>query len=76
MALLLATARRANRPESEPALPPVRSLHYYLPVLDEVIAEPPPTAYRKYLISRLNQEQQTNDALKDVRNDGQDQDTR
>jgi hypothetical protein len=42
-ALLLAAARRTLR--SGPPLPPVRTLHYFLPVIDEVLAEPPDPAY-------------------------------
>ena len=33
-AILLATARRLFRPP--PPLPPIRSLHYFLPVIDEI----------------------------------------
>jgi hypothetical protein len=50
-ALLLATARRTLR--SGPPLPPVRTLHYFLPVIDEVLGEPPDPAYVEYLASKL-----------------------
>ena len=47
-AMLLATARRlARRPA--PPLPPVRSLHYFLPVLDEIQHQPLPPGYVEYL---------------------------
>ena len=50
-ALLLATARRTLR--SGPPLPPVRTLHYFLPVIDEVLAQPLEPAYVEYLDDRL-----------------------
>lgn len=52
-AFVLATARRHYRDPEAPALPPVRSLHYYLPVIDEVRASPPPAGYRQSLRQRL-----------------------
>lgn len=54
-ALLLATTRRALRePWLEP-LPRVRSLHYYLPVMAEVLDNPrqPDLDYLSYLLRRL-----------------------
>jgi hypothetical protein len=54
-ALLLATARRVCRnPDSTP-LPPVRSLHYFLPVLDEILLQPLPNVYLQYLESKIAQ---------------------
>jgi hypothetical protein len=50
-ALLLAAARRTFR--SGPPLPPVRTLHYFLPALDEVIAQPPEPGYLEYLVAKL-----------------------
>ena len=52
-ALLLATARRLCRPPDRPPLPPVRSLAYYLPVLDEIIEHPLPNGYIDYLRSKV-----------------------
>lgn len=52
-ALLLAAARRAHRPSTAPPLQPVRSLHYYLPVIEELLAAPPPPGYAAYLRSKL-----------------------
>ena len=52
-ALVLATARRHYRYPQAPALRPVRSLHYYLPVIDELLTNPPPPGYREYLCRRL-----------------------
>ena len=49
MALLLATARRRARPSTAPPLSPVRSLHYYLPVVEELLQSPPPDVYLEHL---------------------------
>jgi hypothetical protein len=51
-ALLLATARRLL---SSSPLPPVRSLHYFLPVLDEILLQPLPPGYVQYLESKIAQ---------------------
>jgi len=40
-AIRLATLRRLTRDPARPALAPVRSLYYFLPVLDELLAAPP-----------------------------------
>ncbi len=48
-AFLLATARRTFRSENAVPLGPIRSLAYFLPVLDEVLALPPDPAYLAYL---------------------------
>ena len=50
-ALLLAAARRTIR--SGPPLPPVRTLHYFLPAIDEVLALPPDPGYVEYLAAKL-----------------------
>ena len=50
-ALLLAAARRTFR--SGPPLPPVRTLHYFLPAIDELIAQPPGPGYLEYLAAKL-----------------------
>lgn len=49
MALLLATARRRARPPEAPPLSPVRSLHYFLPVVEELLQTPPTDGYLDYL---------------------------
>jgi hypothetical protein len=48
-ALLLATARRGARPSEAPPLSAVRSLHYFLPVVEELLQTPPPDDYLDYL---------------------------
>ena len=50
-ALLLAAARRSIR--SGPPLPPVRTLHYFLPVVEEVLELPPDPGYVQYLAAKL-----------------------
>ena len=50
-ALLLATTRRTFR--SGPPLPPVRTLHYFLPAIDEVLHHPPDPGYLEYLAAKL-----------------------
>jgi hypothetical protein len=52
-ALLLATARRLPRNLAEPPLPPVRSLHYFLPVLEEIKLQPLPPGYLQYLEAKV-----------------------
>lgn len=52
-ALLLATARRLARNPLQPPLPPVRSLHYFLPVLEEIKLQPLPLGYLQYLESKV-----------------------
>jgi hypothetical protein len=52
-ALFLATARRLARNPVEPPLPPVRSLHYFLPVLEEIRLHPLPLGYLQYLESKV-----------------------
>ena len=54
-AVLLAMARRICRNPVSPALTPVRSLHYFLPAIDEVIRQPLPAGYLRYLESKIAQ---------------------
>jgi hypothetical protein len=51
-AFLIASARRILRDPQAPPLPPIRSLAYFLPVIDEVLRQPPDPGYVSYL--RLN----------------------
>ena len=51
-AFLLASSRRAaRRPDAIP-LGPIRSLHYFLPVIEELLANPVPQSYLAYLRSK------------------------
>jgi hypothetical protein len=52
-ALLLAVARRTLRPKDAPPLPSIGCLHYFVPVLDEVLATPPEPGYADYLATKL-----------------------
>ena len=52
-ALLLAAVRRTFRPEGAAVLSPIRGLHYFLPVIDELLAQPPVPGYVEYLVGKL-----------------------
>jgi hypothetical protein len=52
-AFVLAAARRLARNPKAPAPTPVRSLHYFLPVIDELQTQPLPPGYLQYLESKL-----------------------
>jgi hypothetical protein len=52
-AFVLAAARRSCRPPGASPLGPVRSLHYFLPVIDELRLSPPAPAYLRHLQGRL-----------------------
>ena len=52
-ALVLATARRLLRPEGVPPLPPVRSLHYFRAVIDEVMLSDVGEDYYQYLRGKI-----------------------
>jgi hypothetical protein len=56
-ALLLATARRICRDPAAPSLSPVRSLHYFMPAIDEILRQPLPVGYLRYLESKIAQYQ-------------------
>jgi hypothetical protein len=56
-AFLLATARRICRPTDAPALGPIRSLHYFLPVIEEIIHRPLSSDYIRYLRHKLSANQ-------------------
>jgi hypothetical protein len=52
-ALILATARRLLRPADAPPLGPVRSLHYFRAVIDEVMGSPVGEDYYHYLRGKI-----------------------
>jgi len=52
-ALVLATARRLLRPEGAPPLNPVRSLHYFRAVIDEVMRSDVSEDYYHYLCQKI-----------------------
>ncbi len=53
-ALLLGSLRRLVRPADLPPLPAIRSLAYFQPVIDELLAHPMPENYLDYLRLKLN----------------------
>ena len=63
-ALMLAAARRSLRAPNASPLAPVRSLAYFVPVIEELIATPLPDGYRDYLRHKLRKIQAAhNDAF-------------
>lgn len=62
-ALLLAAVRRTFRPKDAPPLNPIRSLHYVLPLLDEICLHPPDPDYLRYLQWKLDQQPGTDTPL-------------
>ena len=54
-ALLLASLRRLIRPAGLPPLPPIRSLAYFQPVIDELQQQPLPDGYLGYLRLKIQQ---------------------
>lgn len=52
-ALSLAAMRRLCRHPKAPRLNPIRSLHYFLPVLEELVADPPDPRYIDFLNVKL-----------------------
>ena len=52
-AMILASARRLLRSHDAPRLGPIRSLHYFLPVIDEVRSVPVSAEYIEYLRGKL-----------------------
>jgi hypothetical protein len=53
-ALLLGSLGRLIRPADLPSLPPIRSLAYFQPVIDELLVHPMPENYLDYLRLKLN----------------------
>jgi hypothetical protein len=52
-AMILVSARRLLRSADAPKLGPIRSLHYFLPVIDEVRSVPVSADYIQYLRGKL-----------------------
>ena len=53
-AFLLASARRRIRPQDSPPLQPIRSLYYFVPVIEELLQTPLPKGYQQYLKRKLS----------------------
>lgn len=58
-ALAIASVRRLCRPKDAAVLQPIRSLHYFLPVIDELRSSPPDPAYVRHVLARLADFRQT-----------------
>lgn len=58
-ALLLTIARRTLRPSTAIPLSPIRSLAYFVPVIEELLLDPPTPSYIDYLHRRLARHQPT-----------------
>ena len=54
-AFVLAAARRCLRSPDAHPLVPIRSMHYFLPVIEETLDNPPAPNYLAYLKSRIKQ---------------------
>ena len=54
-ALALATLRRASRPDDADPLEPVHSLHYFKPVVAEILKSPPDPVYLAHVQRRLQE---------------------
>ena len=65
-AFLLASLRRLVRPADAPPLSPIRSLAYFLPIVDELISHPPPDSYLEYLRLKLRRMAGENNASAEV----------
>ncbi len=52
-AILLATVRRRSRPPDLPPLEPIHSLHYFQPVITEILRHPLEPAYLEYLADKM-----------------------
>jgi hypothetical protein len=52
-ALLLASLRRLGRPDDWPPLAPIRSLAYFMPVIEELLDNPIQDDYREYLSRKV-----------------------
>ncbi len=52
-ALLLGTIRRLSRSPDLPPLSPIRSLAYFLPVIEEILFNPVPDDYLHYLRKKV-----------------------
>ena len=65
-AFLLASLRRLIRPSDGPPLSPIRSLAYFLPVIDELLAHPAPDNYLAYLRLKLRRVAERKDGAAEV----------
>lgn len=64
-AFLLALTRRSYRHPQAPPLRPIRSLAYFLPLIDEILLQPLDPGYLDYLRARVDQNVQIHTGLAD-----------
>ncbi len=64
-AFLLALARRTYRDPQAPPLQPIRSLAYFLPLIDEILLLPLDPGYLAYLRANVDQNVQIHTGLAD-----------
>ena len=64
-AFLLALTRRSYRDPQAPPLRPIRSLAYFLPLIDEILLQPLDPGYLAYLRARVDQNVQIHTGLAD-----------
>jgi len=69
-AFLLASLRRLVRPADGPPLSPIRSLAYFLPVINELLAHPAPDNYLDYLRLKLRRATEQRGLPADVQKKG------
>jgi len=62
-ALILAIARRCLRTPDAAPLSTVRSLHYFIPVIEELMTTPLPDGYADYLKRKLGKIQSAHDDM-------------
>ncbi len=53
-ALILGSVRRLARSPEMPTLGPIRSLNYFVPIIEELLEQPLPAGYGEYLQRKLN----------------------
>jgi hypothetical protein len=63
-ALLLGTVRRLSRSPDMPPLSPIRSLAYFLPVIEEILCNPVPDDYLVYLRKKVESLRSRENAFK------------
>jgi hypothetical protein len=62
-AMLLATVRRQYRDPALPPLEPIHSLHYFLPVIRQIMATPLEPTYVEYLQRKIDDIRATSNSV-------------
>lgn len=66
-AITLAQIRRGFRRSDDPPLNPIRSLHYFVPIIQEIQCQPMDDKYFRYLQRKLNDLRKLNPNLNGTR---------